>query len=106
MVIVLAETQTDHWDDEEIHERMLEMVGPGFAVDAEELTFSEAERREIRVRGEPAVLSARDASHGGDEMRQVRIDFEGRGGPAMLLITGEPDGWDQSAVDTIIETLH
>ncbi|GAB4531119.1 MAG: hypothetical protein Kow0063_10000 [Anaerolineae bacterium] len=64
-------------------------------------------QEETTIKGEPVTLTVREGVTGqGKQMRQVTASFEGRGGPAILMINGEVDDWDQAMVDEFIASIR
>jgi hypothetical protein len=42
----------------------------------------------------------------GEQMRQVTGLFEGKDGPALLMVAGEVDAWDTEMVDRFIASIR
>jgi hypothetical protein len=62
---------------------------------------------EVVINGEPVSLTVREGTTDrGEEMRQITGLFEGKGGPTILMISGEAPAWDQETVDRFIASIR
>jgi hypothetical protein len=58
------------------------------------------------IRGEAVKLQVSEgASRTGQQLRAVSGAFEGKGGPAMLMIMGNPESWDDAAVQSFLSSM-
>ncbi len=70
-----------------------------------ELTLIEV--RPLTVRGQAATLSlAEGVSGDGTPFREATVAFEGRGGPALLVVTGPAVTWDAAGFDALVESIR
>jgi hypothetical protein len=52
-------------------------------------------------------MTAREGtSDRGEQLRQISGLFQGRGGPTMLMVTGEANAWDQEMLDSFIASIR
>jgi hypothetical protein len=64
-------------------------------------------QEETIIKGESVTLTVREGTTDrGERLRQTSGLFQGRGGPAMLMVTGEADAWDQDMVDRFIASIR
>ena len=90
-------------DGEEL-QRMLTQLAPGSRDPNTRMTV--IENRPVSVRGQEATLVISDGvNHEGESYRQGMVAFQGKGGPALLVISESLDLWDQSAVDVFIASI-
>ena len=62
--------------------------------------------QEATIRGESVELTiSQGTTDSGEQLRQVTGLFQGDGGPAMLIITGQEAAWDQEAADRFIASI-
>jgi hypothetical protein len=38
--------------------------------------------------------------------RQITVGFQGKGGPALLVLSETVEGWDQTVVDTFLASIQ
>ena len=59
------------------------------------------------INGEPVTMAVREGTTDyGEHLRQISGLFQGKGGPAMLIVTGESEAWDQATVDSFIVSIR
>ncbi|UCC87670.1 MAG: hypothetical protein JSV81_22920 [Anaerolineales bacterium] len=64
-------------------------------------------QEEVVIKGETITLEVREgANDRGQNLRQISGLFQGKGGPAMLMVTGEVASWDQAMLDRFIESIR
>jgi len=69
--------------------------------------MTEVGEEEVIIKGEPVTLIVREGvTDDGEQMRQVTGLFEGKGGPAVLMVAGEVDAWDTEMVDRFIASIR
>jgi hypothetical protein len=69
--------------------------------------MAEVGEEEAIIKGEPVTLIVREGvTDDGEQMRQVTGLFEGKGGPAVLMVAGEMDAWDPEMVDRFIASIR
>jgi hypothetical protein len=62
---------------------------------------------QVVIKGEPVTLTVRESTaEDGEPMRQVTGLFQGKGGPAMLLVMGQANAWDQAVLDQFIASIR
>ncbi|NJC95753.1 MAG: hypothetical protein C3F07_08630 [Anaerolineales bacterium] len=65
------------------------------------------EQKPVTVRGQDVILTISEGmSSGGVEFRMATAKFEGRGGPALVMIAGPLDEWDAKMVEAFIESVQ
>ena len=69
--------------------------------------MTEVGEEETIIKGEPVTLIVREGvTDDGEQMRQVTGLFEGKDGPALLMVAGEVDAWDTEMVDRFIASIR
>lgn len=64
-------------------------------------------QEEMIINGEPVTMTVREGTTDyGEHLRQISGLFQGKGGPAMLIVTGESEAWDQAAVDSFVASIR
>jgi hypothetical protein len=64
-------------------------------------------QEETTIRGKPVILTVREGvTDRSETLRQVTGLFEGKGGPAILMISGDVTAWDQAMVDEFIASIR
>jgi hypothetical protein len=65
------------------------------------------ETRELTVRGQTAAMVVSDGVNSDDQpYRQVTVAFQGKGGPALLVISEPTDRWNQENIDAFLASIH
>ena len=96
--------QSDNESDAEKLEQMLSELVPGSRDPNTRLTV--IENRAATIRGQEVTLVISDGVNSdGDSYRQITAAFEGKGGPALLVLSEPIERWDQSAVDAFITSI-
>ena len=86
-------------------ERMLTQLAPGSSDANTRMTV--IENRTATVRGqEVAVVVSEGVNSESVSYRQVTVGFEGKGGPALLVLSETVESWDQEAVDTFLASIQ
>lgn len=67
-------------------------------------TMQVVEQETATIRGQQVTLSVSEGETG--SYRQVSSVFQGKGGPALLLIAAPTDAWDQAEVDAFIASMR
>lgn len=71
------------------------------------LSLSKVGEEQVEIRGEPVTLTVREGSDSnGTQVRQMSGVFTGNGGPALIMIMGPIDSWDQDMVDNFIASIQ
>ena len=67
----------------------------------------EVGQEEVTIKGETVTLIIREGTdENGNTLRQVSGVSTGKKGPAMIMIMGDTDRWDQDAVDEFINSIR
>lgn len=91
-------------DAEKLDDMLTELV-PGSSDPNTRLTV--IENRAATIRGQEVTLVVSDGTNSeGDPYRQVTAAFQGKGGPALLVLSEPIERWDQSAVDAFITSIQ
>jgi hypothetical protein len=65
------------------------------------------EVKKATIRGDETEIAIYEGTDGnGNTMRQLITSFPGKGGTAMLMITGDAQEWDQDIIDDFIESIR
>ncbi len=61
----------------------------------------------VMIRGQTTEMFIYEGtSDQGESVRQMMGFFEGKNGPAWLMVTGNPNAWDQVGVESFIQSLR
>lgn len=61
----------------------------------------------VSVRGQEALAVISDSVNGeGVAYRQLTVAFEGKSGPAMMVLSEPVDSWNQDAVDSLLSSMQ
>jgi hypothetical protein len=89
-------------------EKLAQMLGdlvPGSSNPNTRLTV--VENRAATIRGQAATIVISDGvNHEGDTYRQITVAFQGKGGPALLVLSEPAEHWDQSTVDELLASIQ
>lgn len=97
--------QSEKESDAEKLAQMLEKLVPGSSDRNSRLTV--IENRAATIRGQATTLVISDGVNSdGDSYRQVTAAFQGKGGPALLVMSEPIERWDQSAVDAFVASIQ
>lgn len=97
--------QSEKESDQEKLAEMLGQLAPGSSDPNSRLTVVES--RAAVLRGQEATIILSDGTNSdGDPYRQVTAAFEGKGGPALLVLSEPSERWNQSTVDAFIASLR
>lgn len=90
-------------DADQMRDQMLKNMG-GQAGVGNDMTATGT--LEASIRGKPVTLQVSEGrARGGDAVKALSGVFDGMGGPAMLMIVGSSDTWDQSRVEAFLASL-
>lgn len=65
------------------------------------------ETQKMTIRGQETEVAYYEGADGnGTALRQVITTFPGKGGIAMLMITGPGEYWDEEMINAFIESIH
>lgn len=91
-------------DGEEL-QRMLTQLAPGSSDTNTRMTV--IENRTATVRGqEVAVVVSEGVNSENVSYRQMTVGFQGKGGPALLVLSETVESWDQASVDTFLASIQ
>jgi hypothetical protein len=91
-------------DGEEL-ERMLTQLAPGSSDPNTRLTV--IENRPISVRGQDVTLVISDGvNHEGESYRQAMVAFQGKGGPALLVLSESLELWDDESLGAFLASIQ
>jgi hypothetical protein len=86
-------------------EAMLNKAQPGNTDKTTHLTV--VEKRTITIRGqETAVVISEGTNGDGEAYRQATAAFQGKGGPALLVISEPNNRWDAARLDQLIASIQ
>lgn len=89
-------------DGEELA-RMLTQLAPG----SPDNGVTAVENRTVTLRGQEVNLTvAEGLSSENVAYRQIMAVFEGKGGPALLVLSESVEAWDQEAVDAFLASIR
>jgi hypothetical protein len=90
-------------DGEKLADMLTELV-PGSSDPNTRLTV--VENRPAMIRGQEVTLVISDGTNSeGQSYRQVTAGFQGKGGPALLVLSETMERWDQAAVDAFLASI-
>ncbi len=96
--------QSGKTEDREKLSDMLTSIMPGSSDRYSRMTVVDS--RTATIRGQSATVVISDGVNSdGLQYRQVTAGFQGKGGPALLVIEEPLTGWDQATVDAFIVSL-
>ena len=91
-------------DGEEL-ERMLTQLAPGSRDSDTRMTV--IENRPVIVRGQEVTLIISDGvNHEGDPYRQATVAFQGKGGPALVVLSDSLDLWNDETVEAFLASIQ
>ena len=97
--------QSEKESDGEKLEQMLAELVPGSSDPNTRLTV--IDNRAATIRGQEVTLVISDGTNSDGELyRQVTAAFQGKGGPALLVLSEPIERWDPSAVDAFIASIQ
>lgn len=97
--------QSENEADGEQLESMLDQVAPGSSDPRTRMTVIES--RPVTVRGEETTLVISEGVNSeGASYRQAAVAFQGKGGPALLVLSEPIESWDQASVDAFLASIH
>lgn len=97
--------QSENENDSAELEKMLAELVPGSSDRNTRMTV--VENRPATIREKDATLVISDGvNHEGATYRQITVSFQGKGGPALLVLSEPTERWDQSMVDTLIASIR
>ena len=86
-------------------ENMLTQLAPGSSDPNTRLTV--IENRPVTVREQEVTLVISDGvNHEGNTYRQATVAFQGKGGPALLVLSESMDRWNNEIIDALLASIH
>jgi hypothetical protein len=106
MAIMLAQFPAGvGFSQQEVERQMKQALARQIGLGGANMTVMGQEQ--VVIRGEPVTLTVREgAAENGEPMRQITGLFQGKGGPAMLMVMGEANTWDQAMLDRFIASIR
>lgn len=96
--------QSEKEEDSEKLAEMLANLVPGSKDTNTRMTV--IENRAVTIRGQAVTLVVSDGVNSdGESYRQITAAFQGKGGPALLVLSEPTERWDQSTVDAFIASI-
>ena len=97
--------QSEKEGDGEELERMLTQLAPGSSDPDTRMTV--IENRPVTVRGQEVTLVISDGvNHEGDSYRQGMVAFQGKGGPALVVLSESLDLWSDETVNAFLASIQ
>ena len=97
--------QSENEADGKELERMLTQLAPGASDPNTRLTV--IENRTTTVRGQEVTLVVSEGTNSENvAYRQVTAGFQGKGGPAMLVLSQSVELWNQESVDAFLQSIQ
>jgi len=84
---------------------MVEQIAPGSYDPQTRMTVIETRPVTVREQEVTLVISEGLTSEG-ETYRQVTVAFQGKGGPALVMLSEPVTSWDQQTVDAFIASIH
>jgi hypothetical protein len=101
LYLIQSENETD---GEKLAQTLTDLV-PGSSNPNTRLTV--VENRAVTVRGQAATLVVSDGVNSeGGTYRQITVAFQGKGGPALLVLSEPTERWDQATVDALLASIQ
>jgi hypothetical protein len=97
--------QSENESDREELERILTEWAPGSSDPNTGMTVIENRPASIRSQGVTLVISEGINSEN-IAYRQISVAFEGKGGPALLVLSESIANWDQAAIDEFLASIR
>jgi hypothetical protein len=97
--------QADNEADGEKLAEMLRQLVPGAYDPQTRMTIIET--RPVTIHGQEETLAVSEGvTSEGKSYRQTTVTFQGRGGPALLVISMPAESWDQASVDAFLASIQ
>lgn len=101
LYLIQSEKETDK---EELAKTLANLV-PGSSDRNTRLTV--IENRATTIRGQDAtVVVSEGVNSEGSTYRQITVAFQGKGGPALLVLSEPTERWDNSTVDALLASIQ
>ena len=97
--------QSDNEEDSEKLSNMLDQIAPGAYDPQTRMTVLETVPVSVRGQEETLVISEGTTSEG-ETNHQAAVAFQGRGGPALLIISEPVERWDRAQVDSLLASIQ
>lgn len=97
--------QSEKESDGEELERMLTQLAPGSSDPNTHMTVIENRTATVRDQ-EVAVVVSEGTNSENVGYRQITLGFQGKGGPAMLVLSESVENWNQETVDAFLQSIH
>ena len=101
LYLIQSEKETD---SEKLAQMLTDLV-PGSSDPNTRMTV--IENRAVTIRGQAAtVVVSEGINHEADTYRQITVAFQGKGGPALLVLSEPIERWNQSTVDDLLASIQ
>ena len=97
--------QSEKESDGEKLASMVEQIAPGSHDPQTRMTIIETRPVIVREQEVTLVLSEGVTSEG-ETYRQVTVAFQGKGGPALLMLSEPVERWNQESIDSFMASIH
>lgn len=102
--IMLLQVTTANTNQAQMEEQMRQAFAGQFR--GNQGFFEHVDERTVTIKGKPTVLSISEADMPSGTLRQATGVFSGKGGLAMVMITGSVDEWDWKMLDDFFQSIH
>ncbi len=86
---------------EQIQQQLQQQTGSG------NISFTIIEEKTTVIRDQEVILTIQEGTDSsGQTIRQAFAIFQGKGGPTVLMAMGEVERWDQTALDSFIDSIR
>jgi hypothetical protein len=97
--------QSEKESDGEKLASMVEQIAPGSYDPQTRMTVIETRPVTVR-RQEVTLVISEGVTSEGETYHQVTLAFQGKGGPALLMLSEPVTSWNQQTVDAFIASIH
>ena len=97
--------QSEKESDGEKLTTMVDQIAPGSYDPQTRMTVIETRPVTVREQEVTVVISEGVTSEG-ETYRQATVAFQGKGGPALVMLSEPVDRWNQESVDAFIASIH
>jgi hypothetical protein len=105
MVIMLSQLPPGSGSAEQMQAQMVAAMGQRGGLGS--ATMKPGEKVDATIRGQPVtLLRSEGTAKDGTAVRMLSGAFEGKGGPAMLIVFGGTDHWDDAQVTAFLESMR
>ncbi len=102
-VITLFQISSPYMSRDQLDRQFRQVFESSFSQGTAE--FQKVGERTVTIKGEPAVLAISEGTTRGLTMRQATGTFKGKGGIALLMISGDATEWDWNVVEEFCRSI-